>query len=190
MNLLDRALYRGQHTCPWWLCFTFDNPLRRQLQNPDLILEGLLKPGQTAVDIGCGMGYFSVAMARTVGPEGRVFCVDLQEKMLEAVRRKAEKAGLNNMQFHRCSTETLGLTASADFALAFWMVHEVQDQQKFLREVRDLLKAEGTFLVVEPKLHVAGAAFNQTLFWAEKAGFKIAGRPVISMSRAALFNKL
>jgi len=191
MNLLDKALYRGQHTCPWWLCFTFDNPLRRRLQNPDLILNGLVQQGQTALDIGCGMGYFSLALARAVGPAGKVICIDMQDKMLETAGRKAERAELSKvMQFHRCTADNLGLKVTADFALAFWMVHEVRDRRKFLGEVRDLLKAGGTFLIVEPKLHVAAADFNETVSQAVALGFEVAARPVISMSRAVLFKKL
>jgi ubiquinone/menaquinone biosynthesis C-methylase UbiE len=190
MNLSEKVLYRGQHTCPWWLCFTFDNPLRRRMQNPDLILKGLVQQGQTALDIGCGMGYFSLALARAVGPTGKVICIDMQEKMLEMAGRRAERAGLSEvMQFHRCTADSLGLNATADFALAFWMVHEVRDQPKFLGEVRDLLKAGGTFLLVEPKLHVAEAVFNKTVSMSEAVGFEAAGRPAISMSRTVLFKK-
>jgi FkbM family methyltransferase len=189
MKISERILHRGQHTCPWWLCFTFDNPLRRRLQNADVILKGLVQPGQTALDIGCGMGYFSLPLARAVGPAGKVICIDMQQKMLETVRRKADKAGFNNIQLHRCTTDSLGLAVSADFALAFWMVHEVRNQPKFLGEVRDSLKAGGTFLIVEPKLHVAATALDKTISMAEAAGFEIISRPVISISRAVLFRK-
>lgn len=190
MKISERVLHRGQHTCPWWLCFTFDNPLRRRLQNPDLILKGMVQQGQTALDIGCGMGYFSLPLARAVGPAGKVICIDMQEKMLETTRRKAKHAGLSEvMQFHRGTADSLGLKVSADFALAFWMVHEVRDRRKFLGEVRDLLQAGGTFLIVEPKLHVAGADFNQTVSTAMALGFEVAARPAISMSRAVLLKK-
>ena len=191
MDLLEKALYRGQHTCPWWLCFTFDNPLRRRLHKPDLILKGLLHPGETAIDIGCGMGYFSLAMAQTVGPAGKVICIDMQEKMLEMARRKAERAGLGKvMQFHRCTADSLGIKVNCDFVLAFWMVHEVRDQRKFLNEVRDLLKEGGTLLIAEPKLHVTGSAFNETASLAVASGFEVANRPAVAMSRAVLLKKL
>jgi ubiquinone/menaquinone biosynthesis C-methylase UbiE len=190
MNLLEKVFFRGQHTCPWWLCFTFDNALRRRSQNPDLILKGLVRQGQTALDIGCGMGYFSLAMARAVGPTGKVICIDLQEKMLEMAARRAERAGLSKvMQFHRCTADSLGVTVTADFALAFYMVHEVRDRRKLLGEVLDLLKPGGTFLVSEPKLHVPEAAFNETVSLAVGLGFEITGRPGISGSRTVLFRK-
>jgi ubiquinone/menaquinone biosynthesis C-methylase UbiE len=190
MKLLEKVLFRGQHTCPWWLCFTFDNPLRRRSQNPDLILKGLVQQGQTALDIGCGMGYFSLAMARAVGPTGKVICIDLQDKMLEMARRRAERAGLSDiMQFHKCTADSLGIKVTCDFALAFYMVHEVRNKRSFIKEVLDSLKAGGTFLVAEPKLHVPEAAFNETVSLVQAAGFEIAGRPAISASRAVLFKK-
>ncbi len=191
MNLLEKASFRGQHTCPWWLCFMLDNPLRRWLQKPDLILKGLVQQGQTALDIGCGTGYFSVAMARAVGPTGKVICIDLQDKMLEMARRRAEQAGLSKvMQFHRCTEDSLGLKVVADFALAFYMVHEVRDKRKFLGEVRDMLKVGGTFLMVEPKHHVTEAAYKETISLAVALGFEAVSRPVRNWSWAVLFKKL
>jgi hypothetical protein len=69
------------------------------------------------------------------------------------------------------------------------MVHEVGNQPKFLAEVRDLLNSRGSFLMVEPKLHVAESAFDRSAAAAEAAGFKIIGRPNVSMSRAVLLGK-
>ena len=51
------------HICPWWLTYTFDNPLRRLIHNPRKMLSGLVRPGMTAADLGCGMGYFTAALA-------------------------------------------------------------------------------------------------------------------------------
>lgn len=67
-----------QRVCPWWLAYTFDHALRRLIHRPEVILAGLVRPGQTVLDLGCGMGFFSLAMARLVGEQGRVICVDLQ----------------------------------------------------------------------------------------------------------------
>ena len=186
MSLLDKLLWRTG-TCPWWLCFTFDNPLRRIIQNPESIIHGLVREGETALDIGCGMGYFSLPLARMVGSSGKVICVDLQEKMLEAVRRKADRARLIKvMRFHQCTPDSLGLTENADFALAFWMVHEVRNKKEFLQEVRGSLKDGGNLLIVEPKLHVSRDAFNTTISVALAEGFKVMDRPKVPISMAAL----
>jgi len=191
MKFIDRLLSRERHTCPWWLCFTFDNPLRRLLQDPDLILRGLVQPGQTVLDIGCGMGYFSLPLARLVGPNGTVICVDMQAQMLEAARRKAGKAGLDSrMRFQRCTENSLGLNTAADFALTFWMVHEVSDQHKFLGEIKESLNPSGTLLIAEPRLHVTQAEFKKTVSTALEEGFVIAGEPAVSMSMAVLLRKI
>ena len=191
MKFIDRVLFRERHTCPWWLCFTFDNPLRRLIQDPDVILRGLVQPGQTALDIGCGMGYFSLPLARLVGQDGRVICIDMQARMLEAVRRKADKAKLDSrMQFQKCTESSLGLTTTADFALAFWMVHEVGSQGKFLREIMESLNPGGTLLIAEPKLHVTREDFKKTVSTALQEGFVIAAEPAVSMSMTVLLRKI
>ena len=191
MKLVDKVLFRDRHTCPWWLCFIFDNPLRRLIQDPNLILRDLVKAGQAVLDIGCGMGYFSLPLARLVGEKGTVICVDMQPEMLEATRRKAAKAGLDSrMRFQRCTENSLGLTTAADFALAFWMVHEVSHQETFLGEIKESLNPAGTLLIAEPKLHVTRADFNKTVATALHVGFVIAAEPEVPMSMAVLLRKI
>lgn len=174
--------------CPWWVCPTFDNPLRRLIHDPERILAGLVQPGDTALDLGCGMGYFSVALARLVGPEGKVICVDLQERMLAGVRRRAERAGVvERIRLHRAEPGRLGLEEPVDFALAFWMLHEVPDQVSFLAEVRACLKPGARLLVVEPRGHVGEAAFEHSVAIARAAGLLPIAQPVVAWSRAVLF---
>jgi ubiquinone/menaquinone biosynthesis C-methylase UbiE len=187
MTLADKSSSRHWHTCPWWLCFTFDNPVRRWLQNPDRVIEGLVQEGQAALDIGCGMGYFSLPLSRAVGKAGSVICVDLQVEMLAANRARAERAGLvDNMRFQQCTVSSLGLNTTADFALAFWMVHEVRDRRALFNEIRGALKQGGTLLLVEPKIHVAQQAFDSSLSIALEVGFNRLAEPKVALSRAAL----
>ena len=63
--------------CPWWLCYSFDNPLRRFIHDPAHLLAPYVKPGMTVVDVGCGMGYFTIPLARIAGPGGLVIGLDL-----------------------------------------------------------------------------------------------------------------
>jgi SAM-dependent methyltransferase len=173
--------------CPWWFCPAFDNPLRRLVHNPERILAGLVEPGQTALDLGCGMGYCSIPLARLVGPEGRVICVDLQDKMLAGVRRRAERAGVaDRIRLHLAGPDGIGLAEAADFALAFWMLHEVPDQGRFLGEVRACLKPGGRLLIVEPRIHVSDAAFERSVEAAGGAGFAVVDRPDVAISRAVV----
>ena len=66
------------HVCPWWGGYFIDNWFRRWLHNPKRVLSSYVDPGMTALDFGCGMGIFSIAMARKVGDEGQVIAVDVQ----------------------------------------------------------------------------------------------------------------
>ncbi len=176
------------HVCPWWLAFTFDNPLRPLVHDPYKMLRGLVRPGQTAIDLGCGMGYFSIALARMVGENGRVIAVDLQTKMLERVERRAQRAGLERrIRVHQCRPDRLGVAEPADFILAFWMVHEVRDVDGFMVQIRTLLKPTGHLLIVEPKLHVSADSFIKTVDAASANGLRFCPSPDVRLSRAALF---
>lgn len=177
----------AKHVCPWWLAYTFDNPLRRLFHKPEEIFAPYLREGMTAIDLGCGMGYFSIGMARMVGDSGKIIAVDVQQKMLDTLIKRARKAGVaERIASVRCEENHIGSHPKVDFALAFWMVHETPDALEFLRQVRAILKKSGTLLVAEPKLHVTSAEFKKTVALAQKAGFKYLASPIISLSHTAL----
>jgi ubiquinone/menaquinone biosynthesis C-methylase UbiE len=190
MNPLRGLLHRDKRVCPWWLAYTFDNPLRRYLHDPRKIFVSYLRVGMSAIDIGCGMGVFSIGMAEIVGDTGRVISVDLQQEMLEITRKRAEKRGVaNRIRLHRSEQGDIGITERVDFALAFWMVHEVEDTQAFFKQVHSILKQTGLVLIAEPKIHVSRARFEEILFFARKAGFKIKATAPIRFSRAVVLTK-
>jgi len=179
-----------KHVCPWWFAYSFDNPLRRLFHPPERLLAGLLKPGDCALDVGCGMGFFSIAMARMVGPGGRVIAVDLQERMLETLRVRAERAGVRDrITTQRAGETDLGVSDPVDFALASWMLHEVPDPERLLRQVQALLKPGAAFLVTEPRLHVSGRAFEASLERAGRTGFTIERAPNVAFSRAVVLRR-
>jgi ubiquinone/menaquinone biosynthesis C-methylase UbiE len=144
----------------------------------------------TVMDVRCGMGLFSIAAAKMVGDQGRVIAIDLQEKMLGVLRRRAERAGVaDRIKTYKCQEDRLGVDAQADFALAFMMVHEVPDQRRLLGEIHGCLKPGGKFLVAEPKIHVPGRAFHKTVATAEEMGFRVAEEPRVRWCRAAVLEK-
>lgn len=178
------------HVCPWWLGYTFDNPLRNLFHRPQKLLAPYLAAGMRVMDVGCGMGYFSIAMAKMVGKKGKVFCVDLQQKMLEITAKRARRANLNGrMVFCRCEPDNLVIVEKVDFILSFWMVHEVNDPKVFFSQLQSNLNPGGRVLIAEPKIHVSEGDFRQTLALCQGAGLRISGQPVIRFSHAALFSK-
>lgn len=176
-----------QPTCPWWFLFTFDNPLRKLYQDPYKILTPYLKTGDSAIDLGCGMGYFSIPMAALVGEQGLVIAVDLQEKMLAGLRGRADKAGLcERIKTHQCTQDLIGISEEANFVLAFWMVHEVHDSRSFLKQIRVMLKTGGRLLIAEPYVHVSQNRFGEIQAEVKDAGFSIVGSPRVGFSRTIL----
>ena len=178
------------HVCPSNHSWVLDNSFRRFIHNPDSIFKDLIKPGFTVIDIGCGPGTFTTNLAEYAGTNGKVIAVDLQEEMLLRVKQKAEKIGLQDrIIYHKCSQTSLNLKEQADFILAFYMVHEVPDQDNFYSEIFNLLKPDGTFLIVEPKFHHSKKAFMSSIELAENKGLEIIETRKITFSRSVLMGK-
>ena len=76
--------------CPWWLGYLLASPLRRLLQDPVEIVKPYAEEGMTVLDVGCGMGFFSLPLANLVGEKGRVVCIDLQDKMIKGLLGRAK----------------------------------------------------------------------------------------------------
>lgn len=174
--------------CPWWCCYTFDNPLRKLLHNPEAILSPYIRPGSTVIDVGAGMGYFSIPLARMVGPAGHVTAIDIQAKMLAALASRARRRGVSErIKPHLAHPDSLGSHPKADFVIAFWMVHEVPNQRAFLTEIFGFLKIGGLFLLAEPIFHVSKKSFLRTIKTANEIGFVVIDMPKIRISRSVLF---
>lgn len=178
---------KSTDVCPYQMAWTLDNWVRRFLQNPYKIIGKYIKEGQVVMDLGCGPGFFSLAMAKLVGEKGRVISVDIQDEMLQIVKSKSELEGLSSrIVLHKAQPEKLGISEMVDFALAFYMVHEVPDKKSFLSEVASHLKPDGRFLIVEPKFHVSKSNFNSTLEIARSVGLEQVSEPRFSFDRAVL----
>jgi ubiquinone/menaquinone biosynthesis C-methylase UbiE len=180
----------GSHVCPPWFTRVIDNPLRRWFHKPEEILGRLVAPGTTVVELGCGSGPFTIALAKMVGPSGCVIAADVQPAMLAKVQRRVEQAGLQHVvQLHLCEAGHVGLSRCVDFVLAFWMVHEVPSALALFTEMRETLNPAGRLLLVEPRLHVGRRDFEREVSAALEAKLKLLGRPSVRLSHAALFAK-
>ena len=80
--------------CPWWAGYLIASPIRKLWQDPAQILKPYIRAGMTAVEPGPGMGFFTLEIAKLVGPSGRVVAVDVEPRMIERLKRRARKAGL------------------------------------------------------------------------------------------------
>lgn len=170
----------AEDLCPLWVGYLLANPLRKLFQNPAKILGPHVAEGMTALDLGCAMGFFSLPLAAMVGADGKVICVDVQEKMLRSLEKRARKAKLSErIETRLAGPNTLGLDdigEKFDFALAFAVVHEVPNPDSFFTEVHDAIRPGAKFLVSEPKGHISASAFEATVNLAEKKGFGVVDR--------------
>ena len=134
----------AKHVCPWWIGYLLVNPLRRWLQDPEKILSPHIAEGMTVLDIGPGIGFFTIPAARMVGESGKVIAVDIQEKMLTSLRKRAEKAGVASRIITKvCGPDSLGISEQIDLCLAFNVVHEVPDARCFFVGDQRASKTDG-----------------------------------------------
>ena len=165
---------------------------RKLLHNPARIIRPYLSEGMTAMDVGCGMGFFTLPMSDITGKSGKVIAVDIQPEMLAGLQRNTQKAGLENITVHQAKHDTLDIgqwNGTVDFALFFMMLHEVPDAERLIREVYDVLAPGGKLLFAEPVIHVSSIAFKQSVSMIQQAGFDIIGVPRIPICRSAVFQK-
>ena len=151
---------KKDRVCPVELAGSLDTRLRRWIQNPRKILSPYIKEGMTVLDFGCGPGFFTLEMAQLVGKTGRVIASDLQEGMLQILKQKIQGTELaERITLHHCEENTIGLKEEIDFALAFYVLHEIPDQSGFFSELSSLLLKDAKVLIVEPPFHVSRTGF-------------------------------
>ncbi len=183
------------HVCPWWLGYLLSCPLRKLFDNPEQTLQPYVAEGMTVLDAGCAMGFYTLEMAKLVGTNGKVIAVDVQEKMIKSLIKRAAKAGMNSrIEARICDFDSLridDLNGSVDFAGMFNVVHEVENQEKLLKEIYSALKPGGIAFIIEPSGHVNRTEFNNSVCLAvEKAGFvKQDSSPDLKRSFTAILRK-
>jgi ubiquinone/menaquinone biosynthesis C-methylase UbiE len=134
------------HGIPW-----LNRPERIQEENPEEMLEQLqVKPGMIVCDMGCGDGYYTVELARRVGPEGKVLAVDIQPEMLQELSRRCERLEIRNVEM------VLGLPhdpklpdGTVDLILMVDVYHEFSNPVEMLDAMRRSLKPDGRVALVE-----------------------------------------
>ena len=183
----------ADHVCRPWVGRLLLSPLRKLVENPKKIFAPFVNEGMVVLEPGCAMGFFTLPLARMVGPEGRVIAVDIQPDMLAALDRRARKAGLiDRLDIREAGSEGLGiadLARSADFCTLIHVAHEVPDQVHLFSEISNTLKPGGRLLVIEPDWHVTPEEFEISLSAATAAGLRRIESANVQKGRKALFER-
>jgi ubiquinone/menaquinone biosynthesis C-methylase UbiE len=167
-------------------------PWRKFYHNPKTLLTPHVKPGMKVLDFGCAMGFFSLPLARLAGNQGRIYCADIQQKMIESLIKRARKAGLADRLEPRLLNDLKvldDLADTIDFAFLFAVVHEVPDKKALFDTMGLVVKSGGLLLFAEPRGHVTKDEFESSLNLAIHAGFVRKEILTVKGSHAALLTK-
>ena len=180
--------------CPWWLGYVLTNPLRKLFQDPSGLVAPYVEDGMVVLEPGCGMGFFTLELARRVGSSGKVVAVDVQPRMLAGLERRAKRAGLlDRIDIRLAENDRLGvsdLNGQVGFVLAFYVVHELANPAGFFEDVHKALRPGGALLIVEPKAHGGGdQGLQESIDLAAQSELTLVDRPTIRRNQVALFGK-
>jgi ubiquinone/menaquinone biosynthesis C-methylase UbiE len=130
-----------------------ESPDRAAWQKPEQIMDVLhVADGSKVADIGAGAGWFTIHLARRVGPNGVVYSQDVQREMLEAIKRRVQREGLQNVQTTRGEGSNPNLpVAGLDAIVVVDAYQEVEDRVTFLQNLARALKPNGLIGVVNWK---------------------------------------
>jgi len=176
----------NNRVCPVEKAGSLDNKIRKLIQNPNKILAPYIRNNMTVLDFGCGPGFFTIEIAKMLGQSGKVIATDIQDGMLAKIRQKIKGASLEqNIELLKCS-DRIDITERIDFIIAFYVIHEVPNQDNLFEELKSILKTNGKILIVEPKFHVSKKSFETMTKRLENINFEIIDKPKIFFSRSVL----
>jgi ubiquinone/menaquinone biosynthesis C-methylase UbiE len=140
------ASVMGMGGAPWLV-----RSEREAEEAPDAALDAIgIARGATVADIGAGVGYFTWRLAERVGPAGKVYANDIQEKMLERLRRNMQERGLAHVEPVLGAEDDPRLPAGRmDLVLLVDVYHEFSQPRKMLQKIRESLKPDGRLVLLE-----------------------------------------
>lgn len=129
----------------------FEGESREIFKHRARILAALrLKPGMAVADIGAGTGFFSMMFAKEVGPDGKVYAVDIAEDFLKHIRAVAKQRGLANISTVRCSQDSAKLPPeSIDLAFICDVYHHFEHPAGTMQSIHRALKPGGELVVID-----------------------------------------
>ena len=128
-----------------------DNTERRKIMPAKEILMNLgLKEEDTFADIGCGIGYFSIPACKIVGEKGKVYGIDISDVMLHECKKKIDELEIKNMKLLKSTEYSLGIKPKEiSFAFMCNVLHEIEDKEKFIKEIKETLKEKGKLAIID-----------------------------------------
>jgi len=149
----DDALFKEVSRAIWLngYLYVLEREERRDFQKPDEVMKALaLKPGERVADIGAGSGYFTVPVAKAVGPTGRVLAVDIRQEMLDYLDFRLRAEGLANVQLKKVEPDDPLLPrGEVDTILMVDVLHYIKERTAYARKLREALAPGGRLVVID-----------------------------------------
>ncbi len=164
------------HRCPYWIAWLLASPLRRLAEDPNRLARRIVEPGDRVLELGPGLGFYTVPLARRVGPTGRVIAVDSQQVMLTELQRRCQRAGIDGRVELRLGGDPLdtgSIEKDIDVVILVNVVHETQDPARLFLAIREILRPGGTVFLREPAGHCSRTLFERELQWTREAGLSL-----------------
>lgn len=164
---------------------TLERPERVAGQKIDEVIRRLnLKPGMVVADIGAGSGVFSRPLAKAVGPNGKVYAVDIQQDLLDYINKRSKEENIPNIQTVLGEYNDPRLPSrNIDLAFINDVLHHIENRAAYLRALGTYVKPGGRIAIIEmnkndpntphknqPELLVGREQIAQ---WMSDAGFRL-----------------
>ena len=180
-QVLTRLIRKLYHfPAPPFIGRAMDSGFRRRFQPPHRLIERSgIEAGMTVLDLGCGSGAFTTAVARAVGEQGKVYALDIQPAMLKQLERKLAEAGnrdIRNVELKQASAYDLPFEDGAlDLVYMVAVLPEIPDRGRALREIRRVLKPGGIIAVTEILPDPDYPLRSTTIRICQREGFSLCG---------------
>lgn len=133
-------------------------PGRASWQKPEQVVGALeIRPGDRVADLGAGDGYFVPYLSEAVGPNGRVFAVEVDDEVIGELRDRVSEEGYENVETVRGELEDPLLPdGSVDLVLIVNTYHHIEDRPAYFERLRGDLGEGGRVAIVEPNEDLSG----------------------------------
>lgn len=177
IQIILRVIRKHYHfPAPAFTTRLIDNPIRRRfIQRPKIIAERMqLEPGMVVVEIGPGKGSYTIAVANKLLPAGKVYAIDIQERVIEYVKKRVERENISNIIAQVDDAYNMSFEdESIDRIFAISCLPEIPDPVRVLRECNRILKPEGLVSLSELFPDPDYPWRRTEIHWAEKAGLEL-----------------
>jgi len=164
---------------PGFMTRLIDNPIRRKfIQKPETVAERMkLESGMTVLEIGPGKGSYTKAIAKSILPDGKVYAIDIQESIINRLKKRIEKDNIENIIPKIDNVYNLSFEdSSIDRVIMIACLPEIPEPIRALKEIKRILKPNGLLSLSELLPDPDYPRRKTEIKWAETAGFKLDDR--------------